>query len=242
MRLSALKNEAYLRDPRESPSQREGTEPASEPVPQTQQDSSFAALEITEPFRKPLLLRERSSSCAAIGGTGPASKLRSRTTGNSLDAALDTMEQNERDGTYAAPRVTEPVALKSLSLKVQNSQYEPVEHTDSTPEPLPPKERNPSPASTVIEAATSSERSQSPHQEESSCTAAVNGAATVAKPSCPLSSQESTSAAQKSPEPEPSSSGQKLHQQPCYGRPRKTQKVAKSREYDNNFRLYIMTK
>ncbi|XP_046605340.1 uncharacterized protein LOC124297932 isoform X4 [Neodiprion virginianus] len=228
--LSPLEVEANLPDTRKSPSKREPsfapapevTELASNPVPPTDQDSSFAALEVTEPVRKLLLLRTRSSSSAAIGGTGPASKLSFQTTGNSLDAALDAMEENER--------VTEPVALKPLSLKVQNSQYEPVEHSDSTPEPLPPKERNPLPAPTVIGAGTSSERSQSLHQEESSCTAAVNEAAAVAKPGCPLSSQESTTAVQKSPEPEPSSSRQKLHQQPCYGRPRKIQKVAKNQD------------
>lgn len=152
-------------------------------------------------------------------------------------------EQNQRDSTSAAPRVTEPVALKPLSPEEQNSQCEPnMEVTDSTPEPLSPMEQNPSVALTVIEAATSSERSQSPNQGELSCTAAVNEAAALPGSSSSLSSQKPTCAVQKSPEPEPSSVGQNLHQEPVarrgLSRPRKIRRVAKSREYDYNFRFY----
>lgn len=113
-----------------------------------------------------------------------------------------------------------------------------MEDTDSTLEPLPPKEQNPWPAPSVIDAATYSERSQSPHQEELSCTAAVNEAAALPEPNPPLSSQKSTSAAQESSEPKPSNVEQKLHQQPCSSRQRKIPKVRKSREYDYNFRFH----
>ncbi|AIK25671.1 U1 [Hyposoter didymator ichnovirus] len=180
---------------------REATKLASELVTQTEQDASFADLEATEPDQRSLLRSGRSSSCSAIRSTYPASKLRSRLTGGSLDAGLGAIEQT-RDSTSTA---------------------------ETTPEPLPPKERNLSPTPTPIEAATSSERSQSPNQEESSRPAAVNKAAAFPEPSSSLSSAQSTLAAQESPEPEPSSVGQNLHQVPYMSRPRKIRKVTQSR-------------
>lgn len=147
---------------------------------------------------------------------------------------------SQRDSTSAAPRVTEPVALEPP--EEQNSQCEPMEVTDFIPEPFPPMEQNPSVALTVTEAATSAERSQSPNQGEPSCTAAVNEAAALSGSSPLLSSQKPTCAAQKSPEPEPSSVGQNLHREPVaregLSRPtRNIRRVAKSREYDYNFRF-----
>lgn len=159
-----------------------------------------------------------------------------------LCSPRNEQKRNQRDSTSAAPRVTEPVALKPLFPEEQNSQCEPMEITDSIPEPLPPMEQNPSVALTVIGAATSSERFQSPNQGEPSCTAAVNEAAALSGSSPLLSSQKPTCAAQMSPESEPSNVGQNLQQEPVarrgLSRPRKIRRVAKSREYDYNFRFY----
>lgn len=216
---------------------RKVTEPASEPVRQMDQESSFTTVEVTKPALEPLLLAERSESWAGIEGAYPTSKLRSRTSENSLDAALNAIEQNKRDSTSTAPRVTEPVTLKHLFQKKQTSQYGPVENTDSIPEPLPPKEQNPSPAPTVIETATSAERSRSPNQEESSCTAPVNEAAALPEPTPSLASQKLTAAVKESRELKTPSVGQNLQDEPCTSRPRKIRKVAKSREYGYNFRF-----
>lgn len=217
---------------------REGTEPAAKPVPQTKQDSSFAALEVTEPVRKPILRSGRSSLSIPIEGTIPASKPRSRTRGISLDAVADALKQNKQDATSTAPAVTEPATLKPVSLTENNSQYGPIENTDSTSETLPPKERNPSSTPTVIGAATSAEPSLSPYQETSSCTPAVNEAVALRTPSPPLSSRQSTSTARESPEPNPSSVEQQLDQQPCSSRQQKIRRLARSGEYDHNFRFY----
>lgn len=200
---------------------------ASAPAAQTEQDSSFAAMEVTEPARKPYIRSERRSSRAAIGGTDPASEpseLRSRS--------------NKRDSTFAAPRVTEPAALKPLSPKEQNSQYGPMDVTDSIQEPRLPNQRSPSVSLTVKEAATASERCQSPNPAELSYTASVYEAAALNEPRSPLSSQKPTSAAQESPEPKQSSVGQNSHQEPCSSDPREILKVAQSREYDYNLRFY----
>lgn len=236
VRLPASEIAAVASHTREYPSQRElsspstaeVTEPASEPVPPTEKDSSFAAVEVTEPTQKALLRSDRSSSCATIS-RHPASKP------SKLRSPRNEREPNKRDSTHAAPRVTEPVALESFSAKEQNSHYGPIEVTDSTPEPIPPKERNLLDAATVTETATPLKCCRSLNHGKSSWTTAVNEAAPLPEPSPPLSSQKPTSAAQESPEPEPSSVGQNLNQGPCSSRPRKIRKVAKSRKYDYNF-------
>ncbi|BAF45692.1 c13.1 [Ichnoviriform fugitivi] len=232
-----LESKPRSQEKRASTAAREVTEPVSEPVRQTEQDSSFTAVEVTKPAQEPLLLTERRTSWAPVGDTYPASKLRYRSTGNSLDAALDAIERNKRDCKSTAPKATEPVTLEHLFPKQQNLQYGPVENTDSTPEPLPPKEQNPSPARTIREAATSAERSPSPNQEESSCAAPVNVAAALPEPTPPLASQNSTPAAQESRESKTSSVGENLQDEPCTSCPRMIKKVAKSREYVYNFRF-----
>lgn len=179
--------------------------------PRQRDSSSAAAMEVSDADWESRLRDESSSLCAAATEVGPpASKSRTRTTQSSSS-------RKKRASTSAAPRVTKPAHLlrPALSSKEQNPQYEPMEVTDSSPEPLPSR------APTVTEAATAlSERSQSPTQ--------------AAFPALP----EATSAAQKFLEPEPSSMEPNLHKEPCSKRPRRNQHGTKRCEYDCNFRLY----
>lgn len=150
------------------------------------------------------------------------------------ELASEPVTPTEQASSFAAMEVTEPAALKPLSLKEQNSQNEPIEVNDYNPEPVSPKEPNPSVKLTAMEAATSLKRSQPPNQGESSCTVAANGVAVLSEPSPRLSFQKPTSAAEESPEPQPSSMAQNLPREPCSCHSRKIQEVTKSREYDYN--------